>query len=447
MENKFLILEAAMNTVLNINLPREIRIQELDKIEEYAKGLVNLPKDREAMLTALLKAFRHEFDNETISEECIGGYNRILKDLLSIHRSLKSQKCVIYGDNWLAQEIEKKMLAKNYCVFNWRMVNPAYINEYDLFILCDEPLKAYDIPSITEKDKIIKLWDYLKYKFIVFPSFYKTYMNYKKQSDDKVKCVITGNANTASAVRSNLLHTKAVSVANNAQDIYYDFKLFCHACESMPNVKYAVIGLAPYSLRYDASKSKVEWRRCLVYYPIVKTMHNCDDGEQLITLFQSEDEKMKQFFDEEYVEMLYDLYEEQKEESGEEESVFDADTNSQESTALNIREISELYNRPYMDILLENKVLLEEYAHFCQMKGIEIIFFIPPYTKWYKEHMKGAYYEELLKTVKGLCTKYNAKLVDMMQVDMDDCCFKDYADVNHVGAVKVASYINEILEG
>lgn len=447
MENKLLLLDSALNTILNINISKEIRLQELAKIEDYSKGLSNLPADKVTTLKAVIEAFRNELNNSPISEECIGGYYRILKELLSINRSLKSQKCVILGNNWLAEEIENKMRSKNYCVFNWRAVNPDCINEYDLYILCDEPLKTYDLQLIADKEKIIKIWDYLKYKFVVFPAFYKTYVNFIKNRSDKVKCVITGNTNIASALHSNLLHVNSVSLANRAQDIFYDFKLFCHACESLPNVKYAVIGLVPFSLRYDASKSKVEWRRCLVYYPIVQTMHNCDDREHLAELFESQDRKIKQYFDEEYMQSLYGLFEEQTEpEKNSNEIVFDEAARTQECTALNIREISELYNRQYTDILLENKVILEEYARFCSRKEIKPIFFIPPYTKWYKEHMKMSYYKELLATVKELCTKYNAELVDMMEVEVPDCCFKDYANINNIGAVKVASYINTILE-
>lgn len=447
MDNKFLALDSALITILNMNIGKEYRLKELAKIEEYAKGLVHLSQDKKIELEAVIEAFKAELNNTTISEECIGGYYRILKEMLSVRRGFKGQKCIIYGDNWLAEEIEKKMLSKNYSAFNWRVVNPDYVNEYDLYILCDEPLKTYDLQAISDKAKIIKIWDYLKYKFVVFPSFYKIYMDFKKNSSDKVKCIVTGNTNIVSAVHSNMLHVKSVSLANNAQDIYYDFKMFCHAYEAMPNVEYAIIGLAPYSLRYDASKSKVEWRRCLVYYPIVESMHNCEDKEHLISIFESEDKKIKEYFDEEYMQSLYDLFEQAGTGVGvEEDGVYNEATLSQETAALNIREISELYNRPYMDIFLENKVLIEEYAHFCQMKGIKTIFLIPPYTQWYRDHMKKSYYDELVAALKVLCTKYNAQLVDMTDVSLPDCCFKDYANVNHIGAVKVASYLNAIFE-
>ncbi len=446
MDNKFIVLDSSLNMILNMNIGKDIRLKELARIEEYAKGLIHLAEDKKKELDAVIEAFKAELNSELISEECIGGYYRILKNILSVRRGFKGQKCIVYGDNWLAEEIEKKMIAKNYSVFNWRTVNPEYVDEYDLYLVCDDMVKSYDIQSIPDKNKMIKIWDYLKYQFAVFPSFYKIYMDFKRQSSDKVKCIVTGNTNMINAVRSNLLHIKSVSVANTAQDIYYDFKMFCNAYESMPSVEYAIIGLAPYSLRYDTSKSKVEWRRCLVYYPIVESMHNCEDREHLIALYESEDKKIKEFFDEEYMHSLYDLYEQTGAVTEEEEGIFNEQTLSQEAVALNIREISELYNRPYTDILLENKVLLGEYAHFCQMKGIKAIFLIPPYTQWYKDHMKKAYYDELVAAVKVLCSKYGAKLVDMMDVPMPDCCFKDYANLNHIGAVKVASYLNAIFE-
>ncbi len=447
MENKFWALESSLNTILNIQMGSNIRLRELKKVEEYTKGLVNLPKAGAATIKAVLDTFAYELQNGTANEECTGGYNKILKKELNINRTLRGQKCVIYGDNWLSEEVAKRMRAKNYCVFHWRAVNPAYINEYDLYFLCADPSKAYGLSAIQDNEKIIKVWEYLKYQFITFPSFYKTYSNFKRQDGGKIKCVITGGANIVNAVRSKLLHINAVSLANSAQDIFYDFKMFSHAYESMPNIKYAIIGLAPYALRYDMSKSRMERRHCIVYYPITGTMHNWEEGEHLASVFQEEDRRIKQFFDEEYIQDLFDIYEKNSYGLKEErEKIFDSGAVSKECAEINAQEIDELYQRPYTDILLENKVILEEYARFCQIKGIKAIFLIPPYTGWYQKHMYKVYYRELLAALKVYCSKYDAMLIDMLPVNLPDCCFKDYGDLNHIGAVKVASYLNEVFD-
>lgn len=448
MDNKFSQLETALNTILNINIAKDIRLKELRKIEEYADGLIYLTEDRMKLLFGAIKAFRYELRKDTTNEECISGYNKILKEILSINTSLKNPKCIIYGDNWLSEEITKKMRAKNYCTFSWHAVNPTYLNDYDLYILCEEPLKVYNIPAIKDEDKIIKMWDYLKYKYIVFPSFYEIYMKFKKKCERKVKCIVTGNTNIVSAVRPDMLHTSAVTLANNAQDIFYDFKMFNHAYKVTPDLEYAIIGLVPYSLRYDASISKVEWRRCLVYYPLVETMHNYNEASHLVTIYESENKKIKQYFNETDMDSLYNIFEEQeKSEKKDITEVYDEETTCKEISSLNLREISELYNRPSIEVFLENKLLLEEYVKLCKSKDLKIIFVIPPYTSWYKERMQKSYYEELLEFIEELSAKYGAKLVDMMNVSLPDCCFSDYANVNSIGAVKIASYINEVIDG
>lgn len=447
MGKKFTGLEESLKLVSDAGTRKDVRIRELGMIEDYADGLVNLTVEGKAKLKAVIDAFKFELFDGDINEECIGGYYRILLKLINMEGNLKGKKCIIYGNNWLSAEIERKMASKNYHVFNWRNVNPDYMDEYDLHILCDEPLKVYGIAALPDKDKVIKLWDYLKYKFGVFPAVYRTITDMEEAAGSGVKGIITGGRNTVYAIHSSLLHKKTVSVANRSQDIFYDFKLFCHAYESMPDLEYVIVGLAPYSLRYDTSKSNAEWRRCLVYYPVVETMHNCNGADQLIELYKTEYFKVKNYFESGYVESLYDLYVSSETKTEEAEScVFDDSAMTQEVTEHNIREINALYNRPHTEILLQNKVLLQEYAHFCQMKGIRVIFFIPPYTKWYKEHMKKSYYEELVSTVKMLCEKYGAQFIDMMNVSLPDRCFRDYASINDIGAIKVASYINEVLE-
>lgn len=448
MDNKFLQLNSILNTILNINISKDIRLKELRKIEEYADGLIYLTEDKRKLLYGTIKAFRYELNKDSISEECISGYNKILKGILNINCSLKRPKCIVFGDNWLADEVEKKMQKNYYCTFNWHAVNPNYLNEYDLYLLCDEPLKIYNIPAIEDKDKIIKIWDYLKYKYIVFPSFYEIYMKFRRQCEKKVKCIVTGNTNIVSAVQTNLLHTSAVTLSNNAQDIFYDYKMFEHAYKFIPDLEYAIIGLVPYALRYDASKSKVEWRRCLAYYPIVESMHNYDDSSHLISLYESENKKIKQYLDEEFMDSLYNVFEEQtKDEKKEIIEVYDEEQCTKECTALNIRELSEFYNRPFIEVVLENKLLLEEYVKLCKNNKINVIFFIPPYSDWYKEHMQKSYYKELLEFIEKLSKKYDAKIVDMMNVSLPDSCFSDYANVNSIGAVKVASYLNKVIDG
>ena len=169
----------------------------------------------------------------------------------------------------------------------------------------------------------------------------------------------------------------------------------------MPNIQYAVIGLEPYALRYDMSKSRMERRHCIAYYPIAGTTHNWEEGVQLISAYQADDRKLKQIFDEEYLKSLYDIYEKNSHEPKEErERIFDSAAMSQEQLDMDAQEIDELYRRPYTDILLENKVILEEYARFCQEHGVKAIFFIPPYTNLYKKHMYKVYYRELIAALK-----------------------------------------------
>ena len=62
---------------------------------------------------------------------------------------------------------------------------------------------------------------------MVFPSVYDTLMNLEKSAGDEVKGIVTGGRNVGNAIRSDLLHINAISVANRSQDVFYDFKLFC----------------------------------------------------------------------------------------------------------------------------------------------------------------------------------------------------------------------------
>ena len=225
MSSRFTELEESLKMVADANNKKDIRIRELGMIEDYADGLVNLTDEGRAELKAVIDAFKYELFDGDVNEECISGYYQILIKILNMEGNLRGRKCVVYGNNWLSNEIERKMASNNYNVFNWRTVNPNYMDEYDLHILCDEPLKVYGISTLPDKDRVIKLWDYLKYKFVIFPTVYETIDNLEKNAGDEVKGIITGARNTVYAIRSDLLHKKTISLANRSQDIFYDFKL------------------------------------------------------------------------------------------------------------------------------------------------------------------------------------------------------------------------------
>ena len=446
MGNKFLALESALNMVLNINIGKDKRLQNLKMIGEYADGLIHLKEEHKHLLSSVLSVFRLELQRETVNEECISGYTHILKECLNVNCSLKNPKCIVFGDNWLSEEIKNRMRSMNYCVLDWHAANPSYIDECDLFLLCDEYLKVYGLRE-TDEEKTVKIWEYLKYKFVVFPSFYEAYMNFKRQCGQKIKCIITGDSNIKKAIPSNILHTKTAALANYAQDIYYDYQLFCHALSFMPELEYAVIGLEPYSLHYDMSRSRVDWRRCLPYYPIVHTMHNCTGAKELIALYEDGEKKIKSYFDEEYIDSLYDVYAAQaKPVADGRADVYDSGNCAKDSSALHTREMRELYHKPFPEIVEENKKILEKYTGLCAEKKIKTLLVIPPYTDWYKEHMDREYYEELLLFLNYLCKRYGAMLIDLCQYTFPDSCFGSYSGVNCLGAVKAASYINEVID-
>ena len=86
MDQKFSQLETALNTILNIIITKDIRLKELRKIEEYADGLIYLTEKRRKLLFGTIKAFRYELKKRSTNEECIGGFYKILKEILSCQK-------------------------------------------------------------------------------------------------------------------------------------------------------------------------------------------------------------------------------------------------------------------------------------------------------------------------------------------------------------------------
>lgn len=109
------------------------------------------------------------------------------------------------------------------------------------------------------------------------PFSLKITLDYYKRNSAEIQMFATGLSYADEALIPVLFKYKLVNFAYGGQDLYYDFQVAKHAVlygGGHSTLRYALVGLAPYSFMYDLSKGYME-NFCLLKYLIaLNDVHN-----------------------------------------------------------------------------------------------------------------------------------------------------------------------------
>ncbi len=417
---------------LDINLKKTIRIEALKNIMNIIGRMSFVPKYVEAIINAILD----QLDNFISDEKIIRLYMDELSQYMGIKRNSKLV-VVLSEENCISLTLKNYMADVSFMP-GWTLVN----NEdefYDLYIKCGTKSETIVIP----KEKLIDLYSICMYQMCINPSSYVISSNYKRHSSES-KIIITGMSYTRNAIRKEYMGDGILSVANSSQDLYYDFLCFKNIYNKNKNIEKLIIGLAPYSLRYDLSKTHFDFR--MFYY--MGMLDECDahNNESLVSNLIEYKKQVDLFvsnFGEHLLDVLYEnIADRTKIESLEHRQyVFNPKDISTEEKNEMIRK----FQKPYDITLQENKQILEEYIKYALDNHVKVYLFLPPYSNWYRHNWDSTYLDELLTYTEELSKRYDFELINFINRELPDYYFGDYAHLNNIGSIYITSKIMEYL--
>ncbi len=423
--------------ILNESFSKEKRLLAFSEIVDHISGM----RQPSAYLCAIVNSLLDAFDTEP--EERI--INRYVEELSAcLHYSEEVELSIVLSEeNTIAASLRRLFSDKIQFIPCWA-INDTQLEFYDYFIICGEGYSFEDIEKhINEEDRILNLYRLCLNGFIGYPLAWKVYTDYQKNVLD-CDCIITGMSYIRDALESKLINCRACSAANSSQDLYYDFLSFKEALKKNNMISKLIIGLAPYSLRYDLSLTQTpyEKNRLYFYYGRFADSHNnvslkkeLEEYYRLLTQFKDilgDDFEEKMFFD---LERFLDN------EGMNNKRVFSEDN----MIPAEIFQMKGKYNKPYEKTLNENKIVLKDFINYALQNNVKVILFIPPYSRWYKERWDIAYKNELTDYCNLLMRDHDIKLVDLSEYEFSNDYFADYAHLNHLGAIYVTSLINRYL--
>lgn len=303
-----------------------------------------------------------------------------------------------------------------------------------------ETKRSEDIFQVKYNGNCIDIGHLRKMEYM--PEHYFTHKKIKDKS--AFLGLILGLSYGRDAIREDMIDVSVLNASTSGQDLFYDSCVLREVTQRK-KIKFIIQTIAPYSLRYDESLSATKKKEVGFYYTRYKTLHNnkilIEDAEEYDRQRRIFNDTFKGLTDwesvskmmwEDYLEHnLYDIRSKQECKSFIEEMVSCSELDM----------IKRQYNKPFQKTIEENKVIIRQ-MYELESKTTKVLFFFPPFTKFYKEWWNENYYKETLDYIKNIAVGIHADVLDMTKEKMDNSYFRDSGHVNRKGAEIVANRIN-----
>lgn len=265
-------------------------------------------------------------------------------------------------------------------------------------------------------------------------------LRYYKEHAADFEMFATGGCYAALALDNTKFRHKLFNFGKGSQDLYYDYQtakfIFEQNSRVGGNLKYALIGLAPFIFHYDASK----------------TSYICPMFQYLITLndlhnFWMPIEQYKKLFREEFLNMRLPL-----------ENIDLNNLFYQKMTSLKFMDINARVNarkridvwkyRIFPETVKENVQILDDYLTLCEKNNVRSIMFLPPLTEAYMRYFN----KEILKEFYSLVNQLQKKHPSSVFFDgwkLEGFSNDYFFDVDHMNlnyAAKFSTILNDFIE-
>ena len=271
----------------------------------------------------------------------------------------------------------------------------------------------------------------------------KTLRYYKEHAAD-FEMFATGISYTSVALDANNFKYKLFNFALSSQDLYYDYQVAKFVFSTVHGggyekslVKYALIGLAPYSFQYDLSKAYANIFQLLKYYVAFNDVHN----------FWMPKEDLPKIINPKYLAIrLPSQVADVKNVYGERSSTVVTMDWEKHVTARE-NKIDDWKGRHYPDTVKENVKILDDYLTLCENNNVRPIMFLPTMTQGYIKYFERNTLDEFYYFVNQAQRKHHAAVFfDGWKLNFPDRDFYDASHLNLNGAAKFSAILNNVIE-
>lgn len=304
-------------------------------------------------------------------------------------------------------------------------------NGFDATALAKE-VREYGAP----KDKVLNIAPNVVNNFVLERS-----LRYFREHATEFELFATGISYVEAGLDVTRFNRKLFNFGRGSQDLYYNFQVAKHAvaCAGQNKLKYALIGLAPYSFHYDHSKALNPLNQCRLWQYLIafRDLHN----------FYASIEDCEKIFRTEYLNTKLPL------------EPFDLNNPYMTPkvtqrfmtpySRLEARKTIDAWSEKYFpETRAENIKILDDYLTLCEANNIRPIMFLPPMTEGYMKYFSKQRLDEFYYLIRRACRKHSsAVFIDGWRLQgLVDSDFHDVDHLNHLGSAKFSTYLSDFIK-
>lgn len=444
-EMKILLLKRFKNYLERLEDEQEELANKIKILEEIK--LYNEKNRSNIYVNAVVSSLIDECKRNLPSQYIVQNLVKEIKKEYKI--PIYDSKCiVVVGKGWSAKALSKLLKEKDFRFVNADDSNwEAEDREKCVFLVCEEKAEFNACLCGLDENQIIRIDYLLNADFVKTPDLKKVFYVFDKSYRKiEAKGLVNGLSYARDAIHMDLLEVPMLTLANSGQDLYYNFLCLKYAYERCDSLKYVITTIAPYSLRYDESLSKLKKGDELFYYTVFSNVHHAESRE--VQLYKREREKIDDILGKDVWENFSNtLYEdfglERYNKYISEKDVFNPLCVESEEEEM----LEKLFSKPYEETVREYKQILKDYCEYAEGHNLKMLFLITPYSEFYKERWEISYINEVRCYLQMLGKTYSFDYIDLSDKVWSDYRFRDSGHLNRVGAIYVCEIINKWLKG
>ncbi len=265
-------------------------------------------------------------------------------------------------------------------------------------------------------------------------------LRYYKEHAADFDMFATGISYIAVGLDATQFTRKLFNFGRSSQDLYYDYQIAKFVLSKTGGgrgkIRYALIGLAPYSFHYDQSKSySLAWR-LPHYFIAMNDLHN----------FWMSEDKYRGLFSQEYLSFKIPLENFDPNNANLEKSPFHLISLQHRVDARD--RIDVWKDKSFPETCKENIKILDDYLTLCEKNKVMAVMFLPPMTEGYVKHFSRQKLDEFHYLIREARKKHStAVFFDGWK--LEGFSDKDFYDVDHLniqGAAKFSAIFNNVIE-
>lgn len=302
-------------------------------------------------------------------------------------------------------------------------------------------MKSFCLKFIIFILPLISIFGFIEYKLSQMPNSYIIKKQLLDRKAGKIQVLITGTSHAYTGINPNFWNNiYAFDIANNSQDLTYDFLIVNKYIPRMKNLRLVIIPISYFSYETKLENSVEDWRKYFYFHffhiPYSDFNLFSSKNYSLISLYGPT--KTRELISKNFNEKLT----EKIDENG--FSITTGQLDKEVGKSIGSERVNYFHQHMNIAFINDNKAVLIRLIHLCFSRNVIPVFITTPASEFFYDYIHEDTYERMQNITTALSKKYSVRYINYFhdkRFVIND--FSDSDHLNSTGAAKLSKIIYE----